>query len=84
MPDPFAGAPSQLDRIEQALADLAERLDGIGALTTRVALALKLPDEEEETEEAAQSAEAAAEQPDSQPERSAPASRGRRKAGQAR
>ena len=84
VPDPFAGAPSQLDRIEQALADLAERLDGIGALTTRVALALKLPDEEEETEEAAQSAEAAAEQPDSQPERSAPASRGRRKAGQAR
>ena len=69
--------------IEQALADISERLDALGALTIRVALALNLPDEEEDTEAAAQGAEEAAEQPDSQPERSAPASRGRRKAAQA-
>lgn len=83
VPDPFARGPSQLDRIEQALADISERLDALGALTARVALALNLPDEEEDTEAAAQGAEEAAEQPDSQPERSAPASRGRRKAAQA-
>lgn len=84
LPAALNGGPGpQLDRVEQALADISERLDALGALTIRVALALKLPDEEEDTEAAAQGAEEAAEQPDSQPERSAPASRGRRKAAQA-
>lgn len=39
------GDAGQLDRIEQALADISERLGALGALTARIALALNLPDE---------------------------------------
>lgn len=46
LPAALNGGPGpQLDRIEQALADISERLGALGALTARIALALNLPDE---------------------------------------